>query len=45
MYFSCNGFHDPAQGPSVGGVPPVWRDVLENHAAKPLHVMAGDGDQ
>lgn len=45
MYFSCNGFDNPLNAATVGGVAPVWRDVLATHAAKPLHLQVGDGDQ
>jgi hypothetical protein len=31
-FCSCNGFDDPKKGPDVGGILPMWRDVLHVHA-------------
>jgi hypothetical protein len=29
----------------TNGVAPLWRDVLAQHAHKPLHLLVGGGDQ
>ena len=44
-YYSCNGFHDHEKEREMGGIQPLWRDVLHCHEAQPLHVLIGGGDQ
>jgi hypothetical protein len=44
-FYSCNGFHDPAHEAECGGIQPLWRDVLQCHKERPVHVMVGGGDQ
>lgn len=29
----------------MGGIPPLWRDVLYCHEQRPIHMMIGGGDQ
>ena len=29
----------------MGGIPPMWRDVMYCHEQRPIHVMIGGGDQ
>ncbi|GAX72780.1 hypothetical protein CEUSTIGMA_g236.t1 [Chlamydomonas eustigma] len=44
-FFSGNGFHDAEQKELMGGIQPLWRDVLFANQQKSLHVMIGGGDQ
>ncbi|KAG2442407.1 hypothetical protein HXX76_002493 [Chlamydomonas incerta] len=44
-FYSCNGFHDPADEIAQGGIQPLWRDVMHVHQRDPIHVMFGGGDQ
>ncbi|KAG1654831.1 hypothetical protein FOA52_006716 [Chlamydomonas sp. UWO 241] len=44
-FYSCNGFHDPVEEKAWGGIQPLWQDVMQQHAEKPIHVMVGGGDQ
>ncbi|KAI8466328.1 MAG: hypothetical protein J3K34DRAFT_485023 [Monoraphidium minutum] len=48
-YYSCNGFTPDVPRGDVDavwrGLQPLWRDVLERHAACPMHVLVGGGDQ
>lgn len=44
-FYSCNGFHDPKDEFEMGGIQPLWRDVLHNHTQDPFHLMVGGGDQ
>lgn len=42
-YYSCNGFTPDAPPAEVEGkwrgITPLWRDVMQRHAAAPMHVM------
>jgi len=44
-FYTCNGFHDHEQEAEMGGIQPLWSDVLFCHQTKPMHVMIGGGDQ
>ena len=39
------GFQDPVVEAALGGIQPLWRDVVVNHKQQPMHVMLGGGDQ
>ncbi|KAI9143933.1 hypothetical protein BKA69DRAFT_1059823 [Paraphysoderma sedebokerense] len=48
LFTSCNGFSldvDAERQKVEGGIQPLWRDVMEQHAKKPFHVQLGGGDQ
>ncbi|KAL7810561.1 hypothetical protein V8C44DRAFT_332535 [Trichoderma aethiopicum] len=44
MFYSCNGFSVGTDEEAWSG-PALWNDVMRKHAARPLHVMVGGGDQ
>lgn len=44
-FHSCSGFSLSVQQADWGGVAPLWRDLLEQHQASPLHLVVGGGDQ
>jgi hypothetical protein len=44
MFYSCNGFSVGTDEEAWSG-PCLWKDVMRKHAAAPLHVMVGGGDQ
>ena len=44
-FHSCSGFSLSVKTEDWGGVAPLWRDVLTQHASAPIHVMCGGGDQ
>lgn len=44
MFHSCNGFSVGTDMETWTG-PTLWHDVLRVHAAQPIHVMIGGGDQ
>lgn len=47
-FTSCNGFTDDVSGETrkqMGGVRPLWDDMLRKHAQMPYYVMLGGGDQ
>lgn len=44
MFYSCNGFSVGTDEEAWSG-PALWNDVMRKHAATPLHVMVGGGDQ
>jgi hypothetical protein len=45
MFHSCNGFSLSVDSKEFCGPDPMWRDVLNNHQTRPIHVMIGGGDQ
>lgn len=45
MFHSCNGFSLSVDSNVFSGPDPLWRDVLNKHQSKPLHVVIGGGDQ
>ncbi|KAL0045166.1 hypothetical protein WJX82_010887 [Trebouxia sp. C0006] len=44
-FHSCSGFSLSVHQADWGGVAPLWRDLLEQHQASPLHLVVGGGDQ
>ena len=44
-FHSCSGFSLSVNKAEWGGEAPLWRDVLNQHASAPMHVMCGGGDQ
>ncbi|EHK26522.1 uncharacterized protein TRIVIDRAFT_52484 [Trichoderma virens Gv29-8] len=44
MFYSCNGFSVGTDEEAWSG-PALWNDVMRKHAATPIHVMVGGGDQ
>ncbi|KAL7894670.1 hypothetical protein HDV63DRAFT_155331 [Trichoderma sp. SZMC 28014] len=44
MFYSCNGFSVGTDEDAWSG-PCLWKDVMRKHAAAPIHVMIGGGDQ
>lgn len=47
-FTSCNGFcpdTDQATRDQMGGIEPLWRDLLNNHNQRPFSCMVGGGDQ
>ena len=44
-FHSCSGFSLSVQQADWGGVAPLWRDLLQQHQASPLHLVVGGGDQ
>ena len=38
------GFDEPEAAAELGGIQPLWRDVVAS-SQTPLHVMVGGGDQ
>ncbi|KAG2424556.1 hypothetical protein HXX76_014436 [Chlamydomonas incerta] len=44
-FHSCNGLDSLDNVPKSNGLQPLWQDVLAQHAAAPLHVLVGGGDQ
>ncbi|KAI8825295.1 uncharacterized protein EV422DRAFT_492493, partial [Fimicolochytrium jonesii] len=46
-FYSCNGFGTDCKEPEerFDGIRPMWRDMLQVNAKRPLHVMVGGGDQ
>ncbi|KAK9807451.1 hypothetical protein WJX73_008619, partial [Symbiochloris irregularis] len=44
-FHSCNGFSQSIDQSKWGGVPPLWRDVINVHDQRRLHAMVGGGDQ
>jgi hypothetical protein len=38
-YNSCNGFHDLTSAP-VGGIEPLWADIMSLQATRPLHLVS-----
>ncbi len=42
---SCDWFSGGVDPVPYGGHTPVWNDMLQTHARKPLHVFVGGGDQ
>ncbi|KAJ3394957.1 hypothetical protein HDU92_006422 [Lobulomyces angularis] len=47
-FYSCNGLSQdvtPEDKLKIGGVTPLWKDLMEKHAANPFHVIVGGGDQ
>ncbi|RHZ68476.1 uncharacterized protein CDV56_107253 [Aspergillus thermomutatus] len=45
MFHTCNGFSLGVDSNKFCGPDPLWRDVLNEHQTRPLHVMIGGGDQ
>lgn len=45
IFHSCNGFSMDIDSNDFSGPDPMWRDVLNNHAARPFHCMLGGGNQ
>ena len=44
-FHSCSGFSLSVHQSDWGGVAPLWKDVLEQHRASPIHLVVGGGDQ
>ncbi|KAJ3380959.1 hypothetical protein HDU92_005674 [Lobulomyces angularis] len=47
-FYSCNGLSQdvtPEEKLKIGGVTPLWKDLMEKHSKKPFHTMIGGGDQ
>lgn len=47
-FHSCNGWSSNVpveRRESMGGLQPLWTDLLKKHADKPILVLAGGGDQ
>ncbi|KAJ1539123.1 hypothetical protein HK405_013160, partial [Cladochytrium tenue] len=47
-FWTCNGFGEglkPGVESQLGGIQPMWRDLLKRHQERPFHVQIGGGDQ
>lgn len=47
-FYSCNGFStcvSEERRQQMGGLQPLWRDLMQQHRKQPFHCLVGGGDQ